>query len=101
MNTDNKQESGEISSAVGDAEDAVECNLWLTLLPEILVKVFGYLTSKDRIQPALVCRDWHDAAYVPVLWAKTDVKVRAERLTEATISWLADRRVRRVSVFSD
>ena len=93
MTSVGQEEFGEISSDVDDAG-----SLWATLVPEVLVKIFGYLSSKNRIQAALVCRDWRDAVYVPVLWAKTDVRVRAERLTESTISWLADRRVRRVSV---
>src|SRR5664279_4619812 len=93
----NKRRCVEFPSSVNDADVAVVFDRWADLLPEMLVKIFSYLKVTDKINVALVCRDWRAAVYVPSLWSKMVCRMKAMRLT-TTISTLVDRGVRRVEI---
>ena len=80
--------------------NVVGSTLWSSLLPEILVKIFGYLNAKDKMRAALVCWDWRAAVNVRGGWKKTVVKVQTWRLTEMMISTLVDHGVRCVKIQS-
>src|SRR5664279_4317384 len=95
----NKRRCIEFPSSVNDADVAVVFDRWADLLPEMLVKIFSYLDVTDKLNVALVYRDWRAAVYVPSLWSKMMCRVEAMRLTDSRIiSTLVDRGVRRIEI---
>lgn len=75
---------------------------WSTFLPEMLVEIFWHLKLADRNRVALVCSSWRSAVYVPVLWNKLTVGVRARNLEKrVALLSLVERGVRRVRVWTD
>lgn len=41
---------------------------WLSLPPEVMQKIFSFLSDADRCTARLVCHHWAEVFYVPLLW---------------------------------